>query len=268
MLRIFINSNFFLIGLCVAGMASSRNYYAENKDKPNSIINMQTPKPCEFPDRKRLIEHIKKLGGNRVLDQKVWQQLSADEKQIVAQDIIFATTPHVNRKNFKPDGAGCSQYGLVPLSLAAIAANGQRISPVKDLFAFQEYVNKISSMRICANSNIRYEDAPYRSFFYAKSEFSQIAGYVENSINRFNENPEAYSRAADTKKMKCPNEPETAAPLPSLTPVLDSSLSCNSNTDGDTLLFDKGYLTNLVNYISENRDPFGGVVFGCWPGWQ
>lgn len=268
MLKIFINLNIATLALCAATEATSRNYFNENKNRPNSIINMQSPKQCEFPDRKKLLEKVKKLGGGTTINQQIWKQLNADDKQIIAQDIISATTPHVNRKKLGQDSTGCSQYGLVPLSIAAKVANGERVPPLKNLFEFQEYVNRLSSMRICAKLNTRYEDAPHRSFFYSKSDFSQISGYVEGSIERYFENPEAYARLVNSKRLTCPNEPETNGPLPSLAPVLDSSFSCSSHTDGSTLLFDKSYLTDLVAYISENRDPFGGVVFGCWPGWQ
>ncbi|MEI8027681.1 MAG: hypothetical protein WCI18_15140 [Pseudomonadota bacterium] len=249
-------------------LALSQNFYLENKDKPNHILNFQKPQKCEFSDRRKLIEHLRSLGNGNIINPEIWAKLSSDEKEIIVQDIVLATTPHENRKKFKPDQAGCEQYGLVPLSIASAVAKGQRIPPLKNLFMFQEYVNKISSMRICSQLNILYQDAPYRSFFYSKTDFSQIVGFLQNAMELYFKDPDGYSRKAKETRLSCPNEPESAQAVPRLAPKLDSSMSCSSHTDGDTLLFDKSYLISLMSYISENRDPFGGVVFGCWPGWQ
>ncbi len=254
--------------LLTPSLAKSQNYYMENKDKPNNILNFQKPQKCEFSDRRKLLERLRALGNNNIVTPEIWAKLSNDEKEIIVQDIVLATTPHENRKNFKADQAGCEQYGLVPLSIASAVAKGQRIPPLKNLFVFQEYVNKISTMRICSQLDILYQDAPYRSFFYSKTDFSQTVGFLQNTMEMYFKDPDGYSRKSKETRLSCPNEPESNLAVPRLAPKLDSSMSCSSHTDGDTLLFDKSYLISLMSYISENRDPFGGVVFGCWPGWQ
>jgi hypothetical protein len=257
-----------ITGILAAPIASSQNFYRENKDKPNNILNFQSPKKCVFPDRQKLIDRIKSLGNTHVINQQIWAKLRSDEKEIIAQDIILATTPHENRKKFKPDEAGCQLYGLVPLSIASAVAKGQRVPPLKNLFKFQEYVNQIGGMRICSNLNTLYQDAPYRSFFYSKSDFSQVVGFIQDRIDMYFQDPDGYSRKAKETRLSCPNQPESNLAVPRLAPVLDQSMTCSSHTDGDTLLFDKSYLIGMMSYISENRDPFGGVVFGCWPGWE
>lgn len=264
----FLKISLAIAQALAASLALSQNFYKENKDKPNHILNFQKPQQCEFSDRRKLIEHLRSLGSANVINSQIWAKLSGDEKEIIVQDIILATTPHENRKKFKADPAGCQQYGLVPLSIASAVAAGQRVPPLKNLFQFQEYVTKIGPMRICSNLNILYQDAPYRSFFYSKSDFPQIVGFIQDAIETYFKDPDGYSRKAKENRLSCPNEPDSAQAVPRLAPKLDTSMACSSHTDGDTLLFDKSYLISIMSYISENRDPFGGVVFGCWPGWE
>jgi len=257
------------IGVWFADLAVSQSYYQEYEGKKNNILNFQKPRQCQYPDRKALVERLRQLGGgSNVINQKVWRQLSGSEKLIVSQDFIFATMPHVNRKKF-PDVSGeCAQYGLVPLSIASRARNGEKVPPLEDSFAFQAAVAEIASRRICEGSTLTYQDAPYRSFFYSKSTFPQIGGYLQGALDAYFQDRAAYARKANESRFPCPGSSESAQALPQLDPILDASLGCSTHTDGATLLFDRSYLIRLMSYISENRDPFGGVVFGCWPGWQ
>ncbi len=257
-------------GIWLADLAIAQNYYQEHQGKKNNILNFQKPMQCRYPSRKALIERLRQPGGgSKVISQQVWRQLSDSEKVIISQDIIYAMVPHLNRKRFPGVSGECAQYGLVPLSIASRARKGEKVPPLKDMFAFQAAVAEIASERICEGSTLTYQDAPYRSFFYSKSTFPQMAGYLKGNLDAYFQDPTAYARwKADESRLTCPGASEAAQPLPRLDPILDASLGCSSHTDGATLLFDRDYLSGLMSYFSENIAPYGGAVFGCWPGWQ
>lgn len=257
-----------VVGFSTAAFSATdeTNFYEKNINKPNSIVMMQKPVPCKSPDRARLVQKIKSTGFPAV-QKASWDTFSGKEKDMIVQDLILSTTPHFLRRP-ATSGAACEVYGLVPLTMALDGERGVAMQKLSSLKEFDGYVKGIEKKRVCDNSTTTYEAEPWRSFFSSKRTFQQATGFFRGVFEKFlSEGNVAYMNyvRARNAKTNCTN---VSLPDVDFTPILDSSYSCNSYTGGDTLLFDKEYLKSMVEYISKNRDPFGGVVYGCFPGWK
>lgn len=245
--------------------AFGQDFFSQYSTKKNSIVNLQAPVTCASKERERLVEKLKGTAGT-AMDSSQWFALNDQERSVIVEDLVFATTPHFNRKEFARDASGCTQYGLVPISMARDMKKYGQIQPLSSLDDFGRYVNEIGSKKICPGENgPLYKDAPYRAFFLTYGHYKMQVGFLLNSLNQFFRNPLEYSENMLNDRYKCPG---TTVDKIELSPVIDAAASCSSHTDGETLLFDKTYLNKLIAYVSKSRDPFGGVVMGCFPGWK